>query len=254
MKSRIGKFFLATGGYVLYLFSGVFAALLLLVLKFLKNFFEKGDISSLSETFYEITEKSSYAVMLLSYVIVVISVFSLLKLRRKNIETYTGLSSVYPLGIFGAIVFGAVFNFITFSVVAPTISDNLEITSLFMLCIVLSPFVEELVFRGVLLRIFGKACGVTASIIITSVLFGISHTDAVQMIYAFVLGVVLCIVRLQSASLWNAVALHLAFNLSGIVLATSELELPGIAFAVLPILAVLGFLLACSGKRKVRNM
>lgn len=253
MKSKIGKFLLATGGYVFYLLSAVLAALLLFVFEFLKNFFEKGTMISFSETFNEMTREKSSVVLLISYVIVVIAVFSFLKVRRKNIGAYTGFSNVYPLGIFGAIVFGSVLNFTIFSIVSPDASGKMEITALFMLCIIISPFAEELVFRGVLLRIFGKVCGAMASILITSLLFAISHTDQVQMVYAFILGAVLCVVRIRSGSLWNAVALHFAFNLSGTVLATSELEFPEIAFVVIPILAVLSFALACSGKRKVRG-
>ena len=253
MKSKIGKFVFAIGGYILYLFSGIFAALLLFVFEFFRNFFENGNISSFSETFDEITKENSSAVLLLSYVIVVVGVFVLLKRRRKNTGTYTGLSDVYPIGILGAMLFGTVLNFTIFSIVSKNVSEEVKITKLFLLCIAISPFAEELVFRGLLLRMFGKACGGIAAIFMTSLLFAISHTEPIQMVYAFFLGILLCAVRLRSGSLWNAVALHLAFNLSGVVLATSELELPEIAFIVIPIFAILSFMLACSGKRKVRS-
>lgn len=253
MKSKAGNFLLAAGGYVLYLFSGVFAALILTLFEFLKNFFEKGSIIPFADSFQEIAEKNSSLVLLLSYVIVIAFVFLTLKLRRKDIGRYAGFSGIYPLGIFGAMILGMALNFVTFSLVSPEVSGDREITTLLMLCILLSPFVEELVFREILLRLFGKACGALIAILITSLLFGVSHTGAAQTIYAFVLGIVLCVVRIRSGSLWSAVALHLAFNLSGIVLATSELELPGIAFFVFPVLIILSFMLACSGKRKMRS-
>ena len=253
MKSKAIGFIVAVGGYILYLLSGVFAAFAVFAFEFMKTFFEKGKVISFSDSFQGIVEKSSSSVLLLSYVIVTVFVFGFLKIRHKNVEKYTGLSGVYPLGVFGAIVLGVTLNFVTFSLLSPDVSYDREITGLLMSCVIMSPFVEELVFRGVLFRLFGKVCGAFSAMIITSLLFAISHTGAVQMIYTFILGIVLCVVRVRSASLWNAIALHLAFNLSGMVLATSELELPGIVFLVLPILMILSFVLACSGKRKVRR-
>ncbi len=249
MKSRAGNFLLAIGGYVLYLFSGVLAALLLFALEFLKD----GSTGSLAGFFSGMTEENLSVILLLSYVIVVLFIFSFLKRRHKRIGAYMGLSCVYPFGIFGAIVLGMALNFLTFSVVSPEMSGDTEITALLMACILLGPFVEELVFRGLILRTLGRACGAFWAIIITALLFAISHTEMTQMIYAFVLGVVLGIVRIRSGSLWNAVALHLSFNLSGMVLATSELEISGGAFVMFPVLMILSFVLACSGRKKMRR-
>ncbi|MBE6912266.1 MAG: CPBP family intramembrane metalloprotease [Ruminococcaceae bacterium] len=250
MKSKIGKFIFATGGYVLYLLSGVLAALFLYLFQLVEKLFEKGSVGSFAESFGEISEKDSSLVLVISYALVLIVSFLLLKFQRKDVRSYTGILSVYPLGIFGAVVFGAILNFITFSIVAPIHTDETEITFLLLVCLFLGPFVEEFVFRGILFRMYGKVLGVAGAILMTSLLFAISHTGIAQMIYAFVLGIVLCMVRIRSKSLWNAVALHMSFNLSGTVLATSELELPDIAFAVLPVLIVLSFILACSGGRK----
>lgn len=249
MKTNISKFALGTCGYAAYLLSGIIAALLFVAYECIVQLVKYGEADSFSKLLREVTEKNSSLVLLVSYIITMTVVCFAIRHRGKSVSAYTGLSYVYPLGVFGAVIFGALLNLATASVISPSEAEA-EFNTVFLMCVIAGPFVEEVVFRGLLLKIFGKACGMFWAICVTSFLFAISHSDMVQAIYAFILGVVLCVVRIRGTSLWSAVALHLSFNLSGIVLATSSIELPDVAIFVLPLLAILSFMLACSGGRK----
>ncbi len=72
-------------------------------------------------------------------------------------------------------------------------------------------FVEEFIFRGVImgsLRRFGKGFAVFASALI----FGLFHGNLVQIPFAFLVGLALGFVAIQTQSLWPAVWVHFLNN------------------------------------------
>lgn len=62
---------------------------------------------------------------------------------------------------------------------------------LFIYAVILGPVCEELVFRGVTMRLVRRALPFWAANLMQAVLFGIFHMNWIQGIYAFVLGLVL---------------------------------------------------------------
>lgn len=82
---------------------------------------------------------------------------------------------------------------------------------------VLSPIVEEIVYRGFVYRRFQQKLSGPAAAAFTALLFGLSHFNLVQGIYAFVLGFVLGIFVWKTDSLYLAVAAHMAVNLVSVI-------------------------------------
>ncbi|MCA9538466.1 MAG: CPBP family intramembrane metalloprotease [Myxococcales bacterium] len=82
----------------------------------------------------------------------------------------------------------------------------------------LTPFVEELLFRGALLPATASWYGPTTAIVATSVVFGYGHSDPGSMVGAGLLGFVAALIRLRVGSLWPAIAMHVSFNLTAIAL------------------------------------
>lgn len=82
--------------------------------------------------------------------------------------------------------------------------------------VVLAPICEEVVFRGLTMKILEKTNWkfwvVNA---LQALLFGIEHLNWVQGIYAFVLGLVLGYVCKKTDSLWGSILAHAVFNASG---------------------------------------
>jgi membrane protease YdiL (CAAX protease family) len=88
-----------------------------------------------------------------------------------------------------------------------------------------APIVEELFFRGLVLRSIQRRLGSVWAIALTGVLFGIAHlqdlpTDALvlAMVSLAALGVVLAIVAVRTGRLGMGIVAHLTFNLYTVVL------------------------------------
>lgn len=85
----------------------------------------------------------------------------------------------------------------------------------------ITPFIEELVFRGVILGQIAKRYGVIAGIIISSIIFGMVHLmngvldfySMIQLVFSGTLmGVLLSIVYIREGSLWASFTVHALYN------------------------------------------
>lgn len=83
----------------------------------------------------------------------------------------------------------------------------------FISAVILAPIVEELIFRGLTLRLGERAFRRPIwFILIQALVFGAMHMIPLQVIYASLLGVVLGMVYLRYRSLYVCMFLHLVFN------------------------------------------
>ncbi len=103
-------------------------------------------------------------------------------------------------------------------------------TWLFVLAVgILAPVWEEFLFRGFLFSgIRSTAAGTAGAVILTSILFAVSHTQygVFIMFEIFIFSILICLSRLHTGSLWVPVGLHSAYNLLAIVVvANSDLFL-----------------------------
>lgn len=112
--------------------------------------------------------------------------------------------------------------------------DTLGSDSVFMMVCVclLAPVGEELIFRGLSLRIFRKAIPWHAAVIAQALLFGIYHMNLVQGVYATLLGLILGYTAYRYGSVLPGMLLHIVINSSSyglnfILPASIEDSLPG---------------------------
>ena len=84
--------------------------------------------------------------------------------------------------------------------------------------ILLAPFLEEIVFRGISIE-YLKKHNIPENLIIaiTSVMFGLSHMPSWIQIYTFILGVILSIVNLKERNIFYCILIHFGINLSLVV-------------------------------------
>lgn len=82
----------------------------------------------------------------------------------------------------------------------------------------IAPFSEEFIFRGVTLKRASMIMSATWANIFQAVLFGLYHGNIVQGIYAFVLGMFLGFIYNKYQSIFASILLHMAINISGILL------------------------------------
>jgi hypothetical protein len=87
-----------------------------------------------------------------------------------------------------------------------------------------SPVVEELYFRGVLLRSIagrlgglGPALGPVASVVLVGAVFGLVHFEPLQLLALAGFGMVLCVLAWRTGRLGPGIIAHLAFNTAAFV-------------------------------------
>lgn len=89
---------------------------------------------------------------------------------------------------------------------------------MFFYSVLFGPVCEELIFRGVTMRLFRRALPFWAANLMQAVLFGAFHMNWIQGIYAFALGLVLGILCEKGGSIYCSILFHILFNFWGTVL------------------------------------
>jgi len=81
-----------------------------------------------------------------------------------------------------------------------------------MLACIIAPIVEEMLFRGVILRSFLRQYGRIPSVLGSAALFGIAHLNIYQGVEALIAGAILGWLYERTRSLIPCIALHAAYN------------------------------------------
>ena len=98
----------------------------------------------------------------------------------------------------------------SYSDIMNTLGDE---TIFMVLCVcILAPIGEELIFRGLTLRIMRKAFPWQVAVIIQAVLFGVYHMNLVQGIYATLLGLFMGYLAYRYNSVVPGILLHMTIN------------------------------------------
>ncbi len=261
----------AASFFVIYLFSDLLGQALVFLTDVIVTALQFGanQMQVQSEIFFEhVTELFSTQVIetvLVSNLVVVLFYWLALCHRKETLRDYAGFSAPNILSLVGAFVAGtALFSLVVFAIERLNLPSDLmeayngEMEQLFagsfalviVTSLVIAPLVEEIVFRGVLLRALQKGMNTVLAVLISSVLFAVVHSGPIQMAYAFVLGLLLCLVRLKSGSLWGSVCMHIAFN------AANFLPFTGMFtehVSVLVSVSVCAFLLSCFKSQKAES-
>lgn len=101
----------------------------------------------------------------------------------------------------------------------PKLSKGLEILAL----LVIAPLAEEFIFRGILFHRWSTKWGIKAGILLSSFLFGLGHANPVGLT---MVGIILCLLYLQSRSIWIPIITHFLNNGIIVILQTFSQEDP----------------------------
>ncbi|MCR5388283.1 MAG: CPBP family intramembrane metalloprotease [Lachnospiraceae bacterium] len=88
---------------------------------------------------------------------------------------------------------------------------------LILLYCIVTPAVEELMFRGLIYRLLRKKLAFPPAVIISAALFGLYHGNIIQFIYAFVMGIFFAVLCELSGSLIIPVLAHAANNVLAVI-------------------------------------
>ncbi len=81
-----------------------------------------------------------------------------------------------------------------------------------VMVVVAAPVVEELVYRGILLRVMGRKWGMWPAVVGSATVFALSHATAWALVPTVVLGTALGWLAWTRDSLWPSIALHALYN------------------------------------------
>lgn len=82
---------------------------------------------------------------------------------------------------------------------------------------VVPALMEELGCRGIMFGIAEKKGGTTFALLVSSTIFALIHGNFMQIPFAFLVGLVLGIIRIKTGSLWVAVLIHGVNNFASVV-------------------------------------
>lgn len=82
---------------------------------------------------------------------------------------------------------------------------------------ILSPIIEEMMFRGVMLNKL-RRYGDKVAIITTAILFGLFHANFSQFFYAVALGMIFAYIALKTGTIKYSIILHIVVNIMGSVI------------------------------------
>ena len=102
----------------------------------------------------------------------------------------------------------------------PDLQQLFSVPSLYVL-VIIQPFCEEFFFRGFLLEKITKISNPMIAVVVTSILFGISHLTYTYMytaVIAVVLGVLFSLIVLKTKNLYSAIFAHTVINIASLTL------------------------------------
>lgn len=177
-------------------------------------------------------------VLMITYAIISIVVFGLWyyyscggDFLPKASETFSGLQLFGVITIVPGTQFACTFLMAFVAALMPSWMENYEklmesaglddtITiPIFLYAVLLGPICEELIFRGVTLRLARQALPFGLANLLQAILFGAFHMNWIQGIYAFALGLLLGFVCEMGDSIYYSILLHILFNFWGTVIA-----------------------------------
>jgi membrane protease YdiL (CAAX protease family) len=86
-----------------------------------------------------------------------------------------------------------------------------ELVALVTVCLI-APVVEEMLFRGIILRAFLVQYSRSQAIVGSAILFGVAHLNIFQFVAAVLVGSISGWLYERTRSLWPSIILHMAFN------------------------------------------
>lgn len=153
-------------------------------------------------------------------------IFAKVQLRREGLDMALLWGVITVIAAFGVtLTLGLVYMYLT-KIDPETLSNITDLQQLFSvpslyLLVAIQPFCEEFFFRGFLFEKIQKTAGIPLAVLLTSVLFGVSHlsyTYAYAAITAVLLGVLFSLVVIKTKNLYAAIFAHTLINIASLTL------------------------------------
>ncbi|HHV13555.1 MAG TPA: CPBP family intramembrane metalloprotease [Clostridiales bacterium] len=108
----------------------------------------------------------------------------------------------------------------------------------FVTTVILAPFSEELLFRGVIMKKAQKIAPAFVAILIQAILFALFHMNIVQSLYTLPAGLILGYVAYKFKSIKASIVLHMMFNALSYVMIMPESTVAFIGYMVFGVIVL----------------
>lgn len=147
------------------------------------------------------------------YILLIFYTITIFYLYKKNYkkELQLPIKKYFPLISLG-ISIAVLLNMIIFIFVSPTTSSTLSIPIAIISSGIIGPIYEEILFRYILYNRLKNKYSTKKSILITTIIFAISHLSLIKMTYAFILGLIINIIYERDKNILSPILIHTSAN------------------------------------------
>ena len=146
-----------------------------------------------------------------TYILMGFNIIYIIYLLKRNRILCRKTKPIMPFILLG-IGFSSFCNMLIFKVNTNVVVE-FNLLFLILSSVIVGPFIEEIIFRYLLVKNLEKFNNKFFTILIASFVFGIMHTGIFNIIYAFLLGVILNIIYLKNKNLLYPLLIHSSANL-----------------------------------------
>lgn len=107
--------------------------------------------------------------------------------------------------------------------------QNQSFFAMFVWIGIITPIVEEVVFRGLVFRRLKDYMKPGMAVLVSAVLFGLYHGNMVQFVYATFLGIIFALLVERTHSLWGSILAHMGANIWSAVITCFGMNLLSLA-------------------------
>lgn len=94
----------------------------------------------------------------------------------------------------------------------------LDVVVIIVSLVLVTPLLEELIFRGFLFGKLVQTTNLVLAIIVTSAVFALAHGQLNVALVTFVMSGISCLLRLKTGAIWASIGLHMFINLVASIL------------------------------------
>ena len=138
-------------------------------------------------------------------------------------------------------------------------TENINLIVLVFSTVIAAPFIEELVFRGIIFQRMRDNHGFLSSAVLSSAAFGVIHLNMTQFIFGFMMGILFSLIYERYHRLSASILAHMSANLFNLVLMIPAVsafsgEVTGTEAGSLILIAVSGIVMILAAAVLVRKI
>ena len=192
--------------YIKKLFSSIIPVLKYMVLSYLIIF-----VSFFCYSMLGYTDVSKFVINYASYILVIFNVIYIICLLKKNRILCKKTKPVLPFIMLGIGV--SIFCNMIIIKINTTEVVSMNILFLILSSVIIGPIVEEIIFRHILISKLEKFNNRIVTILLASLIFAIIHNGIINIIYTFILGIILNTIYIKNKNLLYPIIVHSSANL-----------------------------------------